>query len=622
MADKEIYELEIEIENRDVDKTQKKLRSLDKLLQQTQRRAGLLGKTRIKPAVTLDDRFSSAARKIGDTLTRLHRTTVKPVAELDDRASKAAVKLYATLAALSAPRWRVSVAGVDWETAVGDSFMKWISSDGKSTMQRISASIASALGGGLKDVMMQALGLGDAVKASGTRNSGGSSRKPKKSSDLGVSGEGASSLLSPSLTDIIIKEGNNKSNNTAKQPGFSEESDTNPFTASLPDFMKKWDFNKTRRPGFYEDGYYDVLSFLKDGLKDKAQATAPKSLESTPNIPVTGIKSGYSGSIYAEAGLRAGEAFFQAFLSVLDSNQIGEKLGGVSFSPVAETDKKLAKWEEETINIFKSVATSLFSSWLWGKLNKWNGSLSKYLITDLSKVPKPVAGLASGATKGLGEAMGPLGTILLLNDGYNISAELTDFVLGHKAGDRKYRNPLFGFPEDYYTDSVSPFGWKEFWNHPAVQSIVKPEPLSSSSFKPSWNFNEYKKVWTKAWNDLWGFSSSNQEEPLNNLGTQLNTKGSLLAPSVGGTMSPDKESRRIMGTSVPDAVLPPFASNQINSPEKTYSKENTGYQINVSVAQGALNLTVNKDEINYDELAQKAGWKIANEVRFAMQNLK
>lgn len=63
MADKEIYELEIEIENRDVDKTQKKLRSLDKLLQQTQRRAGLLGKTRIKPAVTLDDRFSSAARK-------------------------------------------------------------------------------------------------------------------------------------------------------------------------------------------------------------------------------------------------------------------------------------------------------------------------------------------------------------------------------------------------------------------------------------------------------------------------------------------------------------------------------------------------------------------------------
>ncbi|GJM68464.1 hypothetical protein HMSSN036_06800 [Paenibacillus macerans] len=126
-----------------------------------------MGKTRIKPAVTLDDRFSSAARKIGDTLTRLHRTTVKPVAELDDRASKAAVKLYATLAALSAPRWRVSVAGVDWETTVGESFTKWISSDGKSTMQRISASIASALGGGLKDVMMQALGLGDAVKASG-----------------------------------------------------------------------------------------------------------------------------------------------------------------------------------------------------------------------------------------------------------------------------------------------------------------------------------------------------------------------------------------------------------------------------------------------------------------------
>jgi len=79
----------------------------------------------------------------------------------------------------------------------------------------------------------------------------------------------------------------------------------------------------------------------------------------------------------------------------------------------------------------------------------------------------------------------------------------------------------------------------------------------------------------------------------------------------------------------PQAV--PFPATNVGSVQGGYrnrqgegeQKQNSKpYQINVSLSQGALNLTVNKDEINYDELAKAAGQKIANEVRFAMQNLK
>lgn len=70
------------------------------------------------------------------------------------------------------------------------------------------------------------------------------------------------------------------------------------------------------------------------------------------------------------------------------------------------------------------------------------------------------------------------------------------------------------------------------------------------------------------------------------------------------------------------AGINPYAGNVSRQQDDAQKKASTPSQINVSLSQGAINLTVNKDEINYDELAKAAGWKIANEVRFAMQNLK
>ncbi|MDN4067080.1 hypothetical protein QYF50_04155 [Paenibacillus vini] len=110
MAKREILGLEIEVDSAEVDKTDKKLRSLDKLLQQTQRRASVLGKTKIAPKITLDDRFTSAAEKVKRTLMQIHRIKAQPKVHLMDNVSGAVARIHGSLTPLVCGhgefRWR------------------------------------------------------------------------------------------------------------------------------------------------------------------------------------------------------------------------------------------------------------------------------------------------------------------------------------------------------------------------------------------------------------------------------------------------------------------------------------------------------------------------------------
>ncbi|WP_178024974.1 hypothetical protein [uncultured Paenibacillus sp.] len=530
MTEDDMYKLDVETDDRDVDRTAKKLRSLDKLLQQTQRRVALLGKTRIKPILALDDRLTSVARKAEEALERLHRTTAKPTVLLNDQVSNSALKLRASLAALATTPLQITAAGLNWEAVVGDSFAGWVSSEGKSTLKRISSAIGEALGDGLKEKVLEALGLGE-VMVNSRQHFGNSGIMKKKE----------------------------------------------PLSSSLSGFPR---FNA-----------YHMLTSRITEITQKGNSANSYFAEAPSN-----------GSIYTEAGIKAGEDFFQAFLSTLDSKQIGDKLSSTSTSSAnGQTDKKLAKWEEETLDIIKDVAVSLFSGWLGGKIEKWNGNASKKLIEDLDKAPKKSvipaassnkppgktatswtkwlggskteASLASGAAKGLGRSAGPIGLTLLFNDAYNISAAITDFVLGHKAGDRKYRDPVFGFPADSYTDTVSPFRWKEVRDF-----LQKNDSVVSFSDR-------------------------------------------VMAPSVQGVTRPEPNVNvpKVMGTPVPNYYqLPEEVRSKIG--EASYKKPPS--PVNVSLSEGTINLTVNKEKLDYQKLAETAGWKIANEVRFAMQNLK
>ncbi|RUT46436.1 hypothetical protein EJP82_11320 [Paenibacillus anaericanus] len=164
MSDNEIYELDVEIDSRDIDKTAKKLRSLDKLLQQTQRRATVFGKTKMAPKATLDDRVTPKVTRIRDNLMKLDRMRVTPVATLIDHVSSNVGGIRASLASLTQTRWSVAVDGVSWNTVIGKSFDDWMGSEGQTTLKKISSAIGTALGNGLRGFIMQALGLVDTPK--------------------------------------------------------------------------------------------------------------------------------------------------------------------------------------------------------------------------------------------------------------------------------------------------------------------------------------------------------------------------------------------------------------------------------------------------------------------------
>ncbi|GIO87976.1 hypothetical protein J25TS5_49080 [Paenibacillus faecis] len=152
MAQKEVFDLNFEVDSRELDQADKKLRSLDKLLAQTERRASLLGKAKIAPKITLEDRFSAAADKVERRLSKLQRTTVRPIVGLADGVTAAAARIRASLLGLTGTPWRVRVEGVDWDGVIGGTFSNWMGSKGKETLQQISSSIGSSLGGGLKDM--------------------------------------------------------------------------------------------------------------------------------------------------------------------------------------------------------------------------------------------------------------------------------------------------------------------------------------------------------------------------------------------------------------------------------------------------------------------------------------
>ncbi|WP_334075224.1 hypothetical protein [Paenibacillus sp. A14] len=272
MAKKEVIDLDFEMDSRELDQADKKLRSLDKLLQQTQRRASVLGKTKIAPKITLEDRFSAAADKVERRLSKLKRMTVSPIVGLTDGVTAAAARIRASLLGLTGAPWRIRVEGVDWDGVVGGSFSNWMGSKGKETLQQISSSIGSSLGGGLKDMMMGALGLADAPK--------------------------------------------------------------------------------------------EVIPIRWLNLVEEDRKLLKENNESP----------------YAVAGRKAGETFFQAFLSTIDSKEIADKL---SESLGEKTDKK-TKWEEEALDIAKDIGVSLFSSWLGVKIDKWSNKTGQKIVSDLS----------------------------------------------------------------------------------------------------------------------------------------------------------------------------------------------------------------------------------------------
>lgn len=161
MANHELRSMDIIIDSRDIDIAERKLRSLDRMLLQTRRRALALGNTRMRPSITLEDRFTETAIRLSATMKRLNQAAARPVAELIDLATPKIAEIRGALEELSRTRWRVEVEGAAWGAVIGGSFDEWMGAEGQSTLQRISATLGEALGSGLRGFILDALGLGE-----------------------------------------------------------------------------------------------------------------------------------------------------------------------------------------------------------------------------------------------------------------------------------------------------------------------------------------------------------------------------------------------------------------------------------------------------------------------------
>lgn len=118
MADnKEFYRLELVIGTDGVEETEKTVRAMDKLLEQTQRRAAALGKTKIAPSVTLQDKATASANKVSRTINQVDRKVAKPEARLVDKVSGATTKISGTLNRMTRMPYNIIVRVRDMATA-------------------------------------------------------------------------------------------------------------------------------------------------------------------------------------------------------------------------------------------------------------------------------------------------------------------------------------------------------------------------------------------------------------------------------------------------------------------------------------------------------------------------
>lgn len=502
MSDKEIYELDVVIDNRDIDKTEKKLKTLDKLLQQTQRRATVLGKTKIAPKVTLDDRLSSKATFIKDNLMKLDRMRVTSVATFIDHVSSNVGAIRSSLASLTQTRWSVAVDGVAWDTVIGKSFDDWMGSEGQSTLEKISSAIGTALGNGLRGFIMQALGLVEAEE---------------------------------------------------------------------------------------EVKYTRVVDYLEKGSN---------SLDDE--------------SPYAEAGRLAGESFFQSFLGALDPEQIASKLSGVKCSDCEESSNPFNNkmgivehpdWTKFAYNFFTNYLEQLPQNMVEdiAKTTIENG-LDKYKKYILDQDNPVISKFFNKPSIDKELKVMEKGTKVLKKTPFlNLVTGTNDIITAESGRERS--EAIGGLISSLIVDAVG------FTVGGPAATLVVDTLLGVAA----------QTVGEKAGAYVFDMIYDRENLPKT---PPLVYSDRVMAPSVQGVVKPEQSSYKVMGTPIPEGTFTEEEMKALNS-GKTSLRELLNPNINVTIPEGAVNMTINKDEnIDYDELTKLVGFHIKNAVQYAEQNLK
>ncbi|MBY9080993.1 phage tail tape measure protein [Paenibacillus sp. HN-1] len=109
-AEHEMYRLDLVIGTRGVDLVERQMRNIDRMIQQTQRRASALNRTRINPTVRITDQSTSSTRRITSSLNRIDRTVARPEVRVRDVATAKLNKVSSMLGGLTGRAFSITLS--------------------------------------------------------------------------------------------------------------------------------------------------------------------------------------------------------------------------------------------------------------------------------------------------------------------------------------------------------------------------------------------------------------------------------------------------------------------------------------------------------------------------------
>lgn len=511
MANNEEKQLKIEVDVSAIELAEEAMGRLDKLLEQTQRRAAALGRISVAPFILLEHRATTALDRIERSLMRLNRMRVYPTVTLIDEVTAGVEQIRASMLSLTANPWRLSVEGVKWDEVVGD--METTFKDmGASAGEQFFESFLSAFDEGkLADKISKGL---EGIQISTGSDDGGGFSIGEIVKDILV---GAASNL---LSDAIGKGAKKIFGKIFKGGLGSSSSNT---SSKIPDF--------DNNSGSKKNSSLEKTSF---GSKFR---TSVNQVRTNVSEKLTKARERVSGKY--------------------ETVKTGAQRWISKKTDFSKPINKAKEWVSES----KSKITKPFTK---------EGSINKFFSKDggLSKLWKSIKG--------------PKNNSFVATGGLGGSAKLLKTAA------------KFAGPVGRIMDGVT---------------IMTAKPGEE----------RYKAVGGVAGAAILGGVGTALGTPL--LGAALSVVGGYAGEKVGGWIYNLKNKKKeSLATKAPEAILEdqskaPFAS-------VTTRSSNRNSPVQITLSPGTVNLTVQKEEINYDQIANVSARKIANEIRLAMQNVQ
>lgn len=612
MADKQSYDLNTDKSVRQLDKLEQRLKRVDSLLQQSQRRGDVLGKMDISPKLALNDKLSDHLTRIENRLLGLHRKIFASTLQINNYATAEIAGVETYLRALTEKKWMIKFEAISWGNLFTGSFSEWLNG------QNLMTSIAAELN---KPELFQEAG--------------------KQAGD-----QFFQSFLEAIDPDMVADKFNNMELNANVNSSSNSESGSgigdffkgvlsDTISGTVSNLLSNWiTGNKKDKPSNESSGNNKRNRYRRNrsgGSSSNGRSGNNRRFISSGNIGSSSgnIKRNRSGGNRPKPQ----QSWFSKTVSSLKENSISAFISNLVSAKKPSASKILEKKPsllQKSIDSTKQSGGSAIKggknpgSSLWGKFKNWGSDLLEGAGSKLSKGAKAVSNFAGNTLKGgrkiLGKALGPLS---LLMDGAEI--------LGASSGRERAQligSSIFSFgggliggaggtlvapgvgtvggsmagstAGGYIGEKVGGYLFDLFYGkeEPAAGAVAQ-GAMASLRTKPNVNPNPSIVP-----------SNRNVLPPVIPTGPLYNP---IRVPNIPfGTVPPIP-----MGTGAtpitPTATMqaPPVVQKQILDPS-----------IQVNLPNGAVQLTVNQPELDYEKIASIVGMRISNSVQLAWQNTR